>query len=333
MLFQVKRSTKALITITVLFLFTLIITLPVYARNKSGQVKYQVIYDTRTNTSALKPENPNVSFPESQSISKGWLNYLNHIRSIGNLSPVREDPWFSRSIIEHARYMVRNNVILHDQDPSRPYFTRSGQEAARNSNIIASPTPDLNYRKSIDAWITCAFHGLCIIDPSLLVAGYGDYIERGKGFQSGAGLDVLRGRGALPEHVRYPIMWPANGRTTHLTSYAGGEWPDPLYGSGFKSPTGAPVYLQLGNGNVRPNVTAHSFKLEGKNLPHIVLDENTYRNPDRKSQDVARIVMRMRSGIILIPRDPLIPGKKYDVSITSNNQTYSWSFYVDQNAK
>jgi hypothetical protein len=323
MSFQVKRSTNALITITAALLFAFIITVPIYGIETSGLVRYKATYNTTSGTTVTEPS----------SSTSGWLHYLNYIRSIGNLNPVTEDPWFSRSIVEHARYMVKNNVIKHDQDPSRPHFTRAGQEAARNSNIIASQSFDLNYRSSIDAWITCAFHGLCVIDPSLLRAGYGDFREKGKGFQSGAGLDVLRGREKPSESVEYPIMWPAHGKTTHLTTYAGGEWPDPLHGSGFTAPTGAPVYLQLGNGTVRPNVTAHSFKMDGRDLPHIVLDENSYRNPDRQQQDVARIVMRTRSGIILIPRDPLISGKKYDVSITSNNQTYAWSFYVDKNAR
>jgi hypothetical protein len=313
-----------LVTITVLLLFVLFVTLPIHGvENPAQSEQLNAVDENSSNLAVFKPE----------VFAPNWLTYLNYIRSLANLGPVIEDLNLSRGIVEHARYMVKNNVIKHDQDPSRPYFTREGQEAARNSNIIASQAADLNFKKNIEAWITCAFHGLCIIDPMLQRSGYGDYTEqRRRGFQAGGGLDVLRGRERLSESFQYPVMWPADGKVTHLTSYIGNEWPDPIIGSGFIAPTGAPVYLLLGNGTVRPSVTSSSFQLDGRELPHITIDETNYRNPDRKSQDVARIVMRTRSAIILIPQHPLIPGRKYDVSITSNDMTYAWSFQVAENA-
>ncbi|MBW1713559.1 MAG: hypothetical protein JRJ59_10465, partial [Deltaproteobacteria bacterium] len=50
-------------------------------------------------------------------------------------------------------------------------------------------------------------------------------------------------------------------------------------------------------------------------------------------QYLGRVVLDMRDAAVLIPRDPLIPGATYTVSITANGQPYTWSFTVSETAQ
>jgi hypothetical protein len=84
--------------------------------------------------------------------------------------------------------------------------------------------------------------------------------------------------------------------------------------------------LQIGPGDVTPNVTAHSFKQGSTLLEHCAYNETNYASSDSVEQSVGRGVLNSRDAIVLIPRYPLTPGTTYTVSITANGQTYTWSF-------
>jgi hypothetical protein len=271
--------------------------------------------------------------PSPTSTSSNWLSYLNYLRSLSNLPPVLEDAAYDSGNEKHARYMVKNDIIIHDEDPSNAYYTAEGREAAQSSDLFATSSATLHYETAIDEWMTGPFHGIGLIDPRLLKSGYGQYSEADGSIQSAAGLDVIRGLGAVPSTVQYPIMWPADGKTLGYSSYAGNEYPDPLSNSGYTAPTGPPIYLQLGSGTVTPSVTAHTFKSGGVNLDHIIFDETTYTNGDISQQNLGRNVLHARSAIVLMPKTPLTKGATYEVSITANGATHTWSFIVDTNAK
>ncbi|HAT14282.1 MAG TPA: hypothetical protein DCS91_12575, partial [Microcoleaceae bacterium UBA11344] len=176
--------------------------------------------------------------------------------------------------------------------------------------------------------------------------GYGAYREADGTFASGATL-VLQGEyGSLPSSVQFPITWPGDGQTipASIRDYGGGEWPDPLTSTGnpsYIAPSGLPLLLQLGIGGVTPNVTAHSFSRGGTPLEHAVFDETNYINPKngvleaygpgssaKDDQDVGRSGLDSQDTVLLVPRDPLLPGETYTASITANGKAYTWSFTV-----
>jgi hypothetical protein len=104
-----------------------------------------------------------------------------------------------------------------------------------------------------------------------------------------------------------------------LTSFGGNEWPNPLQSCpGYVAPTGLPAFVEVG-GNVATTVSAHSFTGDGASLPHCVIDSN---DPNVGSN------LRSRGGVIVIPQTPLVPGVKYQVSLTVNGAPYSWTFFV-----
>ncbi len=253
-----------------------------------------------------------------------WLAYLNQIRALGNLAAVTENATYSDGDRKHAIYMVKNDVITHDENPATPFYTPEGDAAANASNVMVYSNTSKTDEEAIDSWILGPFHGVGLLDPHLHETGYGSYREAGGLWEMAAALNVLSGTQDLPNGFTFPVKWPANGATSWFTSYTGGESPDPLAGCGndYVEPTGAPVYLMIGPGNLTPTVTATSFKRGGVDLEHCVYTEATYAGP----QD-GRDVLDSRDAVILMPRAPLTPGT-YAVSITANGTTYSWSFVV-----
>lgn len=260
-----------------------------------------------------------------------WLSYTNYYRALAQLPPVTEYAAWSTGAYYHARYMVKNNVIQHSEDPNNPWYTRQGLAAAQSSNLVVSPDVNRDHRYALDAWMQAPFHALGIINPALRQVGFGLYREADGGLQMGAALDIIRGVGRVPPYVSFPVKWPADGMTVPLRLHWG-EYPNPLSSCpGYNPPTGLPIILQLGPGDVTPVVTAHSFQKGSTPLAHCVFDETSYVNPNPADQSGMRGVLDAHDAIVLIPRSPLEPGASYTVSITVNGQTYTWSFRVSEN--
>src|SRR5581483_11635923 len=262
-----------------------------------------------------------------QGVYGDWLSQVNSHRNLAGLPEVTENPVWSDGCTKHARYMVKNNFIGHTEDSSNPWYTPEGLAAAQSSNLFAS-SGKLTDDAAVDGWMEKPFHAVGILDPHLLKSGFGSYYESKTGVQTGACLDVLRGQGNLPNGVTFPIAYPKSGASMLASSYGGGESPDPLTSCpSYTAPTGPPIILQVGQGNVTPHVTAHSFSQGGTLLAHCVFDETSYLNPNSTEQALARAVLDTRDAIILLPRDPLSPGVAYTASITVNGQVYTWSFF------
>ncbi len=228
----------------------------------------------------------------------------------------------------HAFYMSQNGVIGHSEDPLDPLYTSEGHACAKNANVLWGALAWTD-AKAIDVWMTAPFHGLGMVNPRLLESGFGSFREQGAPIPMAAAVDVLRGWGPIPESVSFPVAWPGDGQTTTLTSYPGGERPDPLTAcAGYSAPTGLPVLLQLGPGNLVPDVTAHSFMQGATALPHCVFDETDYTNPSSPDQTVGRAILGGKDAIVLIPRSPLAPGVEYTASVTSSGVKTVWTFTI-----
>jgi hypothetical protein len=258
----------------------------------------------------------------------GWLVVVNSYRTMAGLPSVAEQADWSHGDWLHARYMVKNDVIQHTEDPNNPWYTLEGLAAAQASNLMVSSSVTASDEHAIDGWMQAPFHAVGVIDPALHRVGFGSYREADGGWQMGAGLDVLRGLGSLPPTVQFPVKWPADGTTVGLTSHWG-ESPSPLTSCpGYSAPSGLPLLLQIGPGDRVPQVTAHSFRQGGTPLDHCVFDETSYSHPDGAQQSLGRAILDGRDAVVLIPRQPLTPGATYAVSITANGQTHTWSFAV-----
>lgn len=266
--------------------------------------------------------------------SSNWLAYVNAYRSLANLPAVTENSSWSYGNWLHSRYMVKNNFIGHTEDPGNKWYTKNGLQAAQSSDLVVSSSANLNDHAAIDLWMQGPFHAVGIIDPALSIVGYNSYREADGGYQSGAGLDVRRGLGAIPSAVTFPVMYPDNGKTISLYAYNGGESPNPLAScAGYAAPTGLPIILQIGDGSLTPNVTAHSFRQGSTELEHCIYDETNYTNANASEQSLVRSILGARDAIVLIPHTALTAGQTYTVSITTNGATHTWSFTVSSSAQ
>lgn len=307
---------KSMLTLLVSLLSLTLTTSPVYAMH-----------------SAMQSSSPSVYLPI---VVKGgsqpaWLSYLNSYRAIAGLPALTEDPTYSEGDYNHAVYTVNTGVLAHVEDSSSPWYTASGDLAARNGNVMGGSSTSYTDEDAIDLWMQGPFHALGILDPHLQITGFGSYRDAGgANFEMAATLDVLRGRGNLPSSVVFPIQWPGNGSTVPLSRYGGGESPDPLAKCGYTAPTGLPVILEIGDGSQTPDVDAgkSSFKQGATSLTFCIYDETSF-----PSGSTEHAVLDSRDAIVLIPRQPLTPGGTYTPTITTNGATYTWSFTVSGSAQ
>jgi IPT/TIG domain/Cysteine-rich secretory protein family len=250
--------------------------------------------------------------------SPGWLNRLNTWRVSTGVSALTENTTWTAGDYNHAIYMVRNDLVTHYETAGVPYYTAAGDTAARNGNIQVSSTTSSTDDQAIDWWMEAPFHAMAMMDPRLTQTAFGSYRLVKSGWQEGATLDTSRGNPFTGG--RYPVYFPGNGSGEPLTTYSGGESPNPLQAcSGYAAPTGLPVFIEVG-GNVSTTAGAvHSFTGNGVALAHCVIDS---------SNAALSSYLRYRGGVIVVPKAPLKNGVKYVVALTVNGTPYTWSFTV-----
>lgn len=257
-----------------------------------------------------------------------WLGYLNDYRAMAELPPVDENANWSLGSQEHARYTVKNDVLAHEQEKENKWYTQAGDAAAQSANLMASHNAQTSDYQAIDSWMQAPFHALGILDPALAQVGFGSYREADGGLQMGATLDVLRGLNQIPSGIKFPVRWPSDGTTVPIGHYWS-EYPDPLTSCpGYQAPTGLPVILQLGPGELTPVVDNFDFKQGNQSLKSCVFSESSYTSPDSYEQELARAILAERDAVILVPRDPLTPGATYEISIVVSGKNYTWNFRV-----
>jgi Fibronectin type III domain/Abnormal spindle-like microcephaly-assoc'd, ASPM-SPD-2-Hydin/Cysteine-rich secretory protein family len=248
-----------------------------------------------------------------------WLVRLNNWRVSTGVSALSENTTWDQGDYNHSLYMVKNNQVTHYEGSTLPYYTPEGDTAAQNGNIEVNSSTAFTDTQAIDWWMAAPFHAMGMMDPRLTSTGFGAYREVKSGWDAGFTLDVLRGNSFTPGAYAVPVFYPGNGATVPLTSYGGNEYPDPLQAcSGYTAPTGLPAFIQIG-GNVSTTVSAHSFTGDGAALAHCVIDS---------TNATLGASLKTRGGVIVIPRQPLLPGVQYAVNLTVNGTSYSWSFGV-----
>lgn len=246
-----------------------------------------------------------------------WLDRFNAWRANAGVPLLTEDATYDAGDVDHAVYMVKNDLVTHYETPGTPYYTAAGDTAARNSNIYVSSSTSTTDTDAIDWWMQAPFHAMGMMDPRLRTTGFGSYRESKSGWDMGAAVNVVQGNSFTGG--AFPVFFPGNGTTVPLASYGGGEYPDPLTPcSAYAAPTGLPLWVETG-GNVFTNASLDSFTGNGVALPHCVIDSN---NPSLGSY------LTERGAVIVIPKAPLQTGVKYVVGVTVNGVPYTWSFSI-----
>ena len=252
--------------------------------------------------------------------SSTWLDRLNAWRANVGVPALTENTTWDAGDYDHSVYMVKNDLVTHYEDPTKPYYTAAGDQAAKSGNIEVSSTTSATDPGAIDWWMAAPFHALGMMDPRLASTGFGAYRDSTTSpWQAGFTLDTLRGNpftgGA------YPVYFPGNGSTEPLTNYSGNESPDPLaLCSGYTMPVGLPLFIQVG-GFVNTTVSAATLvrASDAASLQVCAFDSH--------AASVGSMLYD-RGAVVIIPRQPLQTGQRYVVAVTVNGVPYTWSFTV-----
>jgi uncharacterized protein YkwD len=263
-----------------------------------------------------------------------WLARVNYYRALAKLSPVVENLTLSRGDLKHARYLVENysdvihsggelGAAMHSEEETNPWYSPEGFAAAHSSDVYEG-CGNLSSAGQVDGWVTGPFHRLAILNPNLDAAGYGRF-ENGGCW--GAVLDLPQAPRPSPNDAQ-AVMFPPDQATISLRDFDGREWPDPLASCpDYSPPVGLPITLQMGR-RMTPRIGDHSISTEGRTVEHCAFDFASYRNANMAEQNRVSAILQEFGAIILIPREPLIVGNTYQVSIAANGKSYNWSFIV-----
>jgi len=274
--------------------------------------------------------------PAVLAASSSWLERVNYWRALAGLAAVSNASKLSAAAEEHSRYLVKHalegkvNELAagggHTENPADPWYTPSGLAAAQNGDVDPprQGCPLLSASEHIDELMVTPFHRLPILDPQIHEIGYGSYTEGG--LQAAVlYLPVAPQAGRV---FSRPIEFPPNGSNIGFAA-SEPEWPDPLSGCpGYGAPAGVPITLELGRWLVA-GATAYSLKTANQMLDSCVFNASSYNNPDEAGQRIASDSLKAYGAAVLIPRQPLVSGQTYFVSISANGDTYGWSFRVE----
>ncbi len=272
-------------------------------------------------------------------VSPAWLARVNHYRALAGVPLVTANPALSQGDWAHARYIVKNfragikrgvnlGAVMHQEDPSNPWYSPEGLAAARASDVDQryGPKATASGFWAIDNWMSAPFHRLSILNPRLREVGYGSYCEAGV---CAAALNTETDAAALPfGGMLYgkPVEYPPDGGVINTRSFQG-EWPDPLSACpGFKSPAGLAITVQLGAW-ITPRLSGFTLSHDGVAVPACGFDTFTYSNPAAEAQALGRTIFKDYGAIALIPGRPLRRGR-YVVSMVAQGRTYTWSFDI-----
>jgi|SRR5271166_2528738 len=271
----------------------------------------------------------------SSAMEPDWLARVNYYRVMAQLPPVTEDSALSAGDLSHARYLVENyaNIIrnggqlgatMHTEEQTNSWYSREGIAAARSSDVYEGCGRSTPLRQ-VDGWMTGPFHRLSILNPTLGAVGYGRYEKDGCW---SAALDLHLRRPSSSQTGEQAVVFPPNGATISTRGFDGREWPPPLAScSGYAPPVGLPITLQgVGRGVVA--LDAHFVSANGKSIEHCAFNSASYRNPDSSEQSLASMILQEYGAVVLIPRQPLKIGVTYQVSITTGDKSYNWSFTI-----
>ena len=263
--------------------------------------------------------------------AKAALARINVYRTQAKLTPLADDVMTSSAAEWHSKYLLINFLEAirkadplsnhaHGEDPLLSGYTKAGAEIAPNSQLGWGCNTGA-VCVQIDNWIAGPFHRLDLLDPNLASAGFGEATRDGCW---AAALRLNVGSDALKPYTS-AIEYPPDGAVLALR-WIGVESPDPLAScQDYGRPVGFPITLQLGRlANTR--LVKEALLENGKPIANCAFDSHTYTNPIGAEQEWGRWSLRNSGGVIIVPRQPLVVGALYAVSITTQNRTYDWSF-------
>jgi hypothetical protein len=253
---------------------------------------------------------------------------LNWWRSLAGVPAVGGNLEMHSGCRAHARWMVNWQTAAHSEDPTRPGYTIEGDSCGQASILAFGTGVYPTDEQTVDALLASPFHALAALNPRLAEVGFGSarLDMAWGGSYAGAALDVYRGVdwSSTPAGL---LTFPRNGGTLPLLSYNGLAQPDPLTACpGYTAPTGAALtamYLA----NPPGAIVSTTLKQGSTLLEHCMITAGNYQNSNAGLENQGRSILGEKAAVMIIPRQPLQPGRSYSVTLTySSGQSVSWTF-------
>jgi uncharacterized protein YkwD len=238
---------------------------------------------------------------------KATRKLLNFYRKRAGLMPVKMRSGLSRACNRHITYMEAHG-LTHVQDSSHAEYTPSGAAAGLASDLAFGTR---NMREAFELWLEGPYHRFPIFEPSLTHIGMGyDADSRYSCLHLGTTDSSL-------QSFRYrPIQYPSPGVKRVETTFAEGEFPDPIAVHGGSYPAGQVVSLQF-RSDVdveRMNVTLTSDS--GDSVSGFTQLPGDAGDPNTANQGNA---------VTFLPRNPLESSTRYTVRMSGRVDGSSFS--------
>jgi len=260
----------------------------------------------------------------------GWLTLLNEYRTLSNLPPVGYSAELSDNAHLHSEYVGRNDdPAALSQVVGAPYYTVDGSVAAEKSMLFTINDPNGTDLWALNYWFSAPFHALTLLDPDLQQVGYGRFRDDFGSVQVAYVMDSLSGMIDRSNSVEYPIFYPPDGGTSHLTNQSFTEFPEPSASClGFEKPIGPPLILQLGDGALTPTVTEYHLFVDDEEVEACVFDETNFVGASGGETVVGRDLLDSRDAVVLMPKRPLMIGNTVRAVVVVDGETHTWSYEI-----
>jgi Cysteine-rich secretory protein family len=251
-----------------------------------------------------------------------WLEITNAYRTSVGLKALEVDAALQAGVDKHVEYLSATGSLQHGEAAGNPLYSPDGDLAGQQSILGGWTGAQRSNRELIDGWLTAPFHAIHLFEPRLQRVAFASVQGRtGNKLPSAAVMNIIGGVGPKVGADR-PIVFPGRDSVIPLTSFVV-ETPDPLtHCPGYSAPAGLGLMALFPLPITSATAT---LSANGQPLEHCVID-TSYRNPDPAAEKTVRTILGQKNAVVIMPRQPLVPGTTYDVSITAGAQQVSWKF-------
>lgn len=265
-------------------------------------------------------------------VDSGWLANLNYYRVSAGLNPVTEDKQLSASVKKHLVYLVMSDpkyfvgtyLNFHSENPASPYYTPQG---AKSGNELTSNQSG-NQSEAIDSWMQAPFHAIGLMREGLKSVGFAREFNAKTGLYE-FGMDVF---GKLSSGRSKILTFPGNGSYSHMDTFQG-ENPDPRKACGANSQKyrGLPLWVSLLTpppSQISAELTTPSGNVLKSTDDLCIVSEHNFVTNDAVYGAAGKSILASEHLVLLIAKEPLMPGlQKVSLSMQGRSDI-SWSFTV-----
>ncbi len=262
---------------------------------------------TSTGTSATQLSTQENAGPASSGdVASDGLAWINYRRTQAGLQTVTREAQLDRAAAAHAAYQQLNNLITHDEDPSRPGFTgvtaterlrAAGYpldtQAQADGEVIAA-TAEADGFAAAEGLLGAIYHRYLMLEPRFDLAGAGD-AHRGGGYYW-LNVNFVASRSSAGQPAGRVVVWPLpDQRSVRTRVSSDQETPDPVAG---RDTVGYPVSVHAPLGT-RLLVSRFTIREQGGQvaLKTAQLDSSSDRDTPPSAAAIIPLT-RLRSGVL-----------------------------------